>query len=77
MSESSYSLMLHNLSNDYYQNIIGFEEYRNQRKIILDKIDVEFNGVKSFADLPEQDDESSIFMQTIAFHNNAEVDNKD
>ena len=77
MSESSYSLMLHNLSNDYYQNRIEFEEYRNQRKIILDKIDAEFNGVKSSLGDPEQEDDSSVFMQTIAFHNNTDIDNKD
>lgn len=74
MSENSYSLMLRNLSEAYYQETINFDDYRVQRKIILDKIDEDFNGLQ---DLPletvgEQKAESSnsIFMQTISFFRN-------
>lgn len=76
MSENSFSLMLRNLSNDYYHNHISFEDYRIQRKIILDKIDEEFNGTQPVmikqADNCEQ--ETSIFMQTISFMKNSDVD---
>jgi hypothetical protein len=44
MNETSFSEMLRRLSNDYYENIIGFDEYRSKRKNILDKIDREING---------------------------------
>jgi hypothetical protein len=74
MSEASYSLMLRNLSSDFYHNHIDFDEYRAQRKIILDKIDKELNGRQTSA--PEGGDEQSspAFMQTISFYNNTEID---
>ena len=77
MSDTSYSSMLGKLSNDYYQNYIEFEEYRSQRKILLDKIDVEFNGRKSGIEIAENQDESSILMQTISFWKNSDLDKKD
>lgn len=74
MSNSSYSVMLRNLSKEYYQNHIGFDEYRAQRKMILDKIDDEFNGKQSSV-MPEEDnDESSMIMKTVAFFKNTDVD---
>jgi hypothetical protein len=79
MSDDSFSVKLRNLSKEYYQNHIGFEEYRAHRKIILDKIDEEFNGgqsnetqVDSLDDSPGTDD-SSIFMKTIAFFKNTDA----
>ena len=39
-----FSATLRNLSKEYYQNLIGCEDYRAQRKDILDKIDEEFIG---------------------------------
>ena len=73
MIETSYSLMLRNLSNDYYQNKIGFEEYRSQRKIILDKIDVEFNAGQAKLEVAVNRDRQEKFMQTIAFYQNRDV----
>jgi hypothetical protein len=72
--ETSYSLMLRNLSNDYYQNRIEFEDYRNRRKIILDKIDLEFNGDKPRIEVIVNQDQKSEFMQTIAFYKNSDVE---
>jgi len=46
MSEISYSVLLRNLSNDYANNRISFEQYREERKILLWKIDEEYNDVK-------------------------------
>jgi len=66
--------MLRNLSNDYYYNHIGFEDYRVQRKIILDKIDEEFNGRQPEELESEADEKTSIFMQTISFFKNTDVD---
>ena len=67
MSETSYSTMLRSLSKDYYQSHIGFEEYRLQRKIILDKIDEEFNGYKPPDLQADEAEKLSLSMNTIAF----------
>lgn len=74
MTESSYSQELRNLSNDYYRNHIGFEEYRIQRKLILDKIDQEMNGNTVFDQVQDDPEKDSIFMQTIGFMKNADID---
>lgn len=44
MSIDDYSMMLRTLSREYFQGHIEFAEYRVQRKLILDKIDKNFNG---------------------------------
>jgi hypothetical protein len=44
VTEANYVLVLRKLSSAYYQNRIGFAEYRIQRKKLLDKIDAKFNG---------------------------------
>lgn len=74
MIETSYALMLRNLSNDYYQNKIGFEEYRGQRKIILDKIDAEFNASQANLEVAVNQDRQAKFMQTISFYQNSDVE---
>jgi len=73
MTEKSYALILRNLSSDYYHNHIGFEEYRQQRRIILDQIDAEMNAHVSKADQPDEPDSSSIFMQTLSFFKNRDI----
>jgi hypothetical protein len=85
-STGSYSELLRNLSKDYYQNHIGFDEYRLQRKVLLDKIDIEFNGNKSIeistqevtidmADgTVEVTEDTSMYMKTVAFFKNKDVD---
>lgn len=80
MTEISYSLLLRNLSDDHFRRRITFEEYRTQRKKILDNIDVEFNGLKLPSEPaqmiePESDeDQPDDFMQTIAFDANKYLD---
>lgn len=49
-SETDCPKLLRKLSNDYYQKNIGIEEYRDQRKILLDKIDAQFNAEQVNAD---------------------------
>ena len=44
MNDTSYPTLLRKLSNEYYQENIGIEGYRVQRKILLDKIDAQFNA---------------------------------
>lgn len=75
MSEASYSLMLRNLSSDYYNNHIDFDSYRNQRKIILDKIDKELNGARIEPSQENDDEVPDVLMQTIGFFKNTDVDN--
>ena len=82
MSDISYSAKLRDLSKDYYQNHIRLDEYRSQRKLIIDKIDEEFNGRKTetyqldttATNTEQKDDDSSVFMKTIAFFKNSDVD---
>ncbi|MCP4430334.1 MAG: hypothetical protein GY806_05090 [Gammaproteobacteria bacterium] len=74
MSEASYSLMLRNLSNDFYHNHIGIDEYRAQRKVILDKIDKELNDQDPAKPGSENEQLSTVFMQTVSFFNNTEID---
>lgn len=74
MSEASYSLMLRNLSSDFYHNHIDFDEYRAQRKIILDKIDKELNGREISGSEGEDEQSVSAFMQTLGFYSNTEID---
>ncbi len=44
MQGKSYSSMLQELSRDYYNHRISFEEYREKRRQILEYIDQQFNG---------------------------------
>jgi len=75
MSEASYSLMLRNLSSDYYHNHIGFVEYRAQRKILLDKIYKEMNGTEAVDhDATKTSEVSPVFMQTIGFLKNKDIE---
>ena len=74
MSDTNYSAMLHSLSKEYYQNHIGFEDYRVQRKIILDKIDEEFNGRKPHHIQAEESQQSSLSMDTIAFFKGTDIE---
>lgn len=74
MSEASYSLILRNLSSDYYHNHIGFDEYRTQRKIVLDKIDKELNGIEAADHEVEDNQVPPIFMQTIGFFKNTDIE---
>ncbi len=45
-SDISLAAALRMLAKDYYQNHIQMPEYRMKRKVILDKIDIEFNARK-------------------------------
>ena len=67
MSDSNFSALLRNLSSDYYHNRIGFEEYRAQRKVILDNIDEEFNGRNSIKAQTDNTGTLSIVMRIIEF----------
>lgn len=74
MSETSFSEMLRSLSKEYYQSHIGFEEYRAQRKNILDKIDEEINGRKATDPQIDEAEDSSRTMNTIAFFKSTDID---
>lgn len=45
MSDSSYSEQIQGLSDDYYNSRIELDEYRLRRKVLLDELDREINGV--------------------------------
>lgn len=46
MSDSSYSEILRDLSRSYYNRSISLEDYRAQRRQILNAIDQQYNGVE-------------------------------
>ena len=60
MNDTNHSFELRRLSSDYYHSHINFDEYRIQRKIILDKIDQELNGIldanHSYSDVGDNTD---------------------
>ena len=76
MNEISYSTKLRELSKDYYQSHLGFEDYRRERKEVLDKIDEEFNGRRPTNEpaTAEEANNSSVLMKTIAFFKNNDID---
>lgn len=75
MNDASYSNKLRNLCSDYYNQKITKAEYRNQRKILLDKIDEEYNGRQTAtSDNESKGTDQSIFMKTIAFFKNKDID---
>jgi hypothetical protein len=74
MDDKSISAVLRDLSIDYYQSHIEFDDYRRLRKEILDNIDLSMNGIKKKDDVEEDDEKNSLFMQTITFLQNQ--DNK-
>jgi len=82
MSDISYSAKLRDLSKEHYQSHIRLDEYRLLRKVVLDKIDEEFNGrkIEEVSDNSNEEldtkspDDSSVFMKTIAFFKNSDVD---
>ena len=74
MDDKSISMMLRDLSADYYHELIGFEEYRKQRKIILDNIDHQINGNKNLQDEDAEDARNSLFIQTITFLQNQDTE---
>jgi hypothetical protein len=78
VSDLSYSSLLRNLSADHYYRRITREEYRSQRRQILDRIDEEFNGRKPLVaddeDQASEQADQSIFMKTIAFFKNKDLD---
>ena len=67
MQEKSYSRLLRNLANDYYRNYISLDEYRAQRKKILDQIDLEINNRQAESEETGEQELNSILMGTIAF----------
>ncbi len=77
MSDASYSILLCNLSCDYYHNHIGFEEYRARRRIILDKVDQEMNGADPKDTSREDAGLASAFMRTVGFHKNIDPEKQD
>lgn len=44
MSIEDFSMKLKTLSKEFFQGHLELDEYRAQRKVILDEIDEKFNG---------------------------------
>ena len=74
MNDLSYSAMVRNLCSDYYNQKITKQDYRKQRTMLLDKIDEEYNGRKIENNDEQKEVDQSVFMKTIAFFKNKNVD---
>ena len=71
---NNYSTMLRSLSKKYYQNYIDFEEYRSQRKVILDNIDQEFNAHISDDLQVDKAEQSSLSMNIFTLFKGNDID---
>lgn len=49
MRIDAFATQLRKLTDDYYHQLITLEEYRQQRKVILDEVDSEINHVRQNA----------------------------
>ena len=47
MVDNPYSANIKNLFQDYYKRNISFTDYRKQRKILIDQMEVKYNGLQS------------------------------
>ena len=74
MTDTSYALLLRNLSSDYYHGHINFEDYRAQRNRILDEIDAELNADSQQQEPLPEPEPASLLMQTISFFKNKDVE---
>lgn len=73
MNDSNYSVILRNLSSDYYHGHIDFNNYRIQRKTLLDKIDEELNGVSIVDSRLGENNKGEDFLKTIAYFKNTDI----
>lgn len=69
MSDSSYSEQIQGLSDDYYNSRINLDEYRARRKVLLDELDKEINGVR--IDESEDDGEDGLLGRVVGFIKNS------
>lgn len=58
MSESNFSESLRSLVREYCQGHVEFADYRQRRKIILDELELEYNGVQESVVTYDKIDES-------------------
>lgn len=72
MSDLPCSEKLRCLSDDYYNQRITQEEYRSQRKIILDDLDAKFNPIKT--ESSDDPAEKSMLSKAISFFKKDDVE---
>jgi len=68
MSELSCTAKLSELSDEHYNQQISFEEYREQRRKILDELDAELNVVE--VDSARNSTRTSLLSKAVAFFKN-------
>ena len=79
MSDLSYSALIRDLSKHYYYRQIARQDYRHQRRELLERIDEEYNGrnnsnIEDLEQPATQQHDQSMLMKTIAFFKNKDVD---
>ncbi|TVZ38915.1 hypothetical protein P886_3299 [Alteromonadaceae bacterium 2753L.S.0a.02] len=69
MSQSnSYSEMIRELSRAYYNRSLALQDYREQRKQILDAVDHEYNGIQIDGYEPQPKNPDSDNSMTTVFY---------
>ena len=49
MVDTPYTVTIKNLFQEYYKRNISFTEYRKQRKMLIDQMEVKYNGLQSLS----------------------------
>lgn len=70
-TEQTHAKKLQSLLSDYYNNLITRDEYLRHRKVLLDIIDHDYNGVGIPVNADE-DQVDSFSMNTTSFFRNTE-----
>lgn len=49
MVDTPYTITIKNLFQEYYKRNISFTEYRKQRKMLIEQMEVKYNGLQSLS----------------------------
>jgi len=67
VKEQSFSTALRNLAWEYYNHRLEFQDYRAQRRRMLDEIDREYNGADDQTNTGDPESSDPVSMGTVIF----------
>ncbi len=79
-ARKSFSAMLRDLSTDYYNHMVGFDEFRARRREILDQVDYHYNdqtSIETETDASEDITQPKSVGHTMSFKIGEKLDNLD
>lgn len=77
MQSRSFSAMLQELSSNYYNHLISFQDFRGKRREILDQIDAYYNGADTDAPEPRPQGDEDPYSSTLSFASFEAMENSD